>query len=187
MRTLFAALAVLTVVLSGCGTQSGCVDNAGCADLQVCARPSADRPGVCTNVECVTNEQCALGNFCNEAGYFCEPGCTSDLDCRAGETCDTTTNTCNAYGCRDTNLDCGYGEFCENGSCVENGRPFCEPCLTNFDCGPGGLCVSDGVTTHCFETCNSQADCPRGYQCGEFVIDDPGTYCGADCAYINQW
>ncbi|TNE85107.1 MAG: hypothetical protein EP330_27275 [Deltaproteobacteria bacterium] len=215
MRAIFAIFSVLVVLLSGCGTSAGgCVDNADCADLQVCARQSANQPGTCTNVECVTNEDCALGNFCNEAGFFCAPGCTSNLDCRAGENCDVNSNTCVQYGCRDTNLDCAYGEFCQNGSCVD-ATGHCEVgCDTDFDCGSGyclgfdstgtfncaftgcpsgqacyytdaSMTTTECLVNRCLAGCSQPTDCPRGFQCQP--IDGIGSLCIADCEYIDQW
>lgn len=215
MRGLFAIFAFLAFFLTACGTSSsGCSDNADCGDLQVCARPSANQAGTCTNVECVTNDDCALGNYCNSAGYTCTPGCTSNLDCRAGENCDQSNNTCVQYGCRDTNLDCGYAQFCENGTCVD-AQGHCEVgCDFDSDCGNGfclgfdstgnysceftgcplgqacyytdsSMTTTECLVNRCLAACSAPADCPRGFQCAN--ITGLGNLCIADCEYIDQW
>jgi hypothetical protein len=82
-------------------------------------------------------------------------GCTSDLDCAAGELCDVPTGTC-VWDMRCTSdADCGIGDVCDTvtGIC----EAFMPPgCVADTDCAPGyacdlttGLCEpSDGPSCH---------------------------------------
>lgn len=76
-----------------CGTS--CFET-GCADGQVC---NAD--GVCVPVDppgCQSDAECAAGQTCDVATGTCvtipPPGCQSDADCQTGETCDVATGVC---------------------------------------------------------------------------------------------
>ena len=183
--------------LAGCGTPaSGCQDNAGCGDLQVCVQTRQGQPGICADVECVTNADCDLGEFCQPPDYTCEPGCDSDLDCRAGQTCNLGTNTCEEYGCRNTDLDCNYGEFCTNGTCVPDTAPHCDNGCDPFvggSCGAGNQCVAWNLYASC-NLINGDGDCPNGQYCGAFEIDESsscnsltnsGCPAGWNCAFFD--
>lgn len=196
MRVVYAALVACLLVLSGCGNTAGCADNADCGDLQVCMRSSANRPGTCTNVDCVSNEHCDLGMYCAD-GNVCSPGCTSQLDCRAGEQCDTQNNQCVAYGCRDTDLDCGYGEFCVGGQCQADTAPHCDTGCDPFlagTCGAGNQCLPWNLHNAC-DVYNNGAECAAGQYCGAFEIDgnstcdstfNSGCPTGWDCAFFDE-
>ena len=95
----------------------------------------------------------------------------------AGETCDESTNTCGEYGCRDTELDCEYGEYCDTttGECYPDDRNLCGTCditAANNTCGPGAECAAYGG-----DTCWTDADCAAGESCDLFA---DGFYCHRD-------
>ncbi len=159
-----------------------CTDNGGCAEMQACVQ------NVCTDVECLVSDDCALHNYCDteQDRYVCTAGCLSDDDCIAGEECHPEYGTCEDYGCRSTNLDCEYGEYCdqESGDCYEATEPHCEVC----DGGClGGNCIPWELTTQC-DSSQGDLGCAPGEHCGAWT-DDPPVYCegpmdcpdGQDC------
>lgn len=162
-----------------------CSDNGDCADGEACISQ------LCEKVGCVTSSDCELQSFCNPL-YECESGCESDDDCVAGESCNKDEHECSPYGCRSTELDCEYGEFCntESGECEERGQD-CETCnATNINaCGPGAYCLATttGNDGYCWDTCEDESDCPRGFQCLDWT-DTPGydKICFADCDYLTE-
>jgi hypothetical protein len=126
----------------------------------------------------------------------------------AGESCDMNTNTCEEYGCRDTQLDCPIGEYCDTGSgdCYDDPYGSCDSCsydqnlddilalyfgetLQNRHCVQWDL----GATTfYWLALCNineGENACPRGFVCVEDIYDDPDTLvdaCIGDCDYYRQ-
>lgn len=155
---------LLSLWLAGCtlGQETlapgACVNNTDCEDNELCIAET------CQTVQCTTSSECGLGQYCNDT-FSCTDGCAEDSDCVAGESCDTLVNTCVSYGCRDTQLDCGYGELCDptSGQCYTDTAPHCESCESSLDC-PGGECFSLFTT----QSCSTQADCPFGYRCQSF-------------------
>ncbi len=98
-------LSIPLVLLMGFGCSSAdkavpCSKNSECEVGQVCLEEE------CKTVECISSAECDIGKHCT-ADYTCTAGCEEDTDCLAGETCND--GTCEAYGCRNTQLDCGYG------------------------------------------------------------------------------
>lgn len=179
---------LLLSVLS-CSSSIECVDHAGCPDGNACIAE------VCTPVQCLSSTECALREFC-DGQYNCAPGCEKDTDCIAGEVCNVEANSCEAYGCRDTQLDCYYNEFCNtrNGQCELSDEAHCKPCtgLSTSECGDGGDCWSfvdakgntDG--TYCLVECESDADCPRGYSCYD-VSGQGHVRCGGSCSLYEEF
>lgn len=179
----------LTLILGllSCTTTKApeCNDNGECGDGEACVAQ------LCKQVGCVTSADCGLQSFCNPL-YECESGCELDSDCNAGESCNTDEHECSPYGCRSTELDCAYGEFCdtESGECEERGQD-CETCNPNNveSCGNDAYCfaLTTGGDGYCFNFCDDEADCPRGFQCLE-VSDSPAfeKVCFADCEYMTE-
>jgi hypothetical protein len=121
----------------------------------------------------------------------CQPGCTSNADCDDGvfcngtETCNTSTNECQA----GTPPDCNDGVGCTDDSCDTtadacvndpndancpddgtfcNGTEFCDPaadCSSTGDpCPPGEICDEDQDTCDVVG-CTTDADCDDGFFC----------------------
>jgi hypothetical protein len=125
-------------------------------------------PGGGNGYDCVNDNQCATGCYCdentgtcNEAGY-----CSSDSDCGSGMSCDCS-NSCVPAGtetrsCGSTcfELGCPLGYTCAaDGGCI----PDAPTCTDNSQCAAGCYCTG-GV---CEETtiCGSDSDCPADQHC----------------------
>ena len=211
MRLLASFLLFLSLVLAGCGKSNkdgSCTYHSDCADGELC------RDSTCKAVECKSAEDCGFGRYC-DGQFFCQDGCANDKGCAAGETCNAEKHTCKSYGCRSTELDCAYGQYCDTttGECYEATEPLCKSCdisNTSDECGSSALCFyTEG------DTCSSNADCEAGYDCvtrggtsrcvSAFCLnecdpdqDDPcprgfqcvrtssGYYCNADCLFMTQ-
>jgi hypothetical protein len=211
-RTLLLSAVAFTVtfLLAACGTRAelGCRDNAECAQGEACILPPAvdgvAQPGTCQDVECLASAECGIREYCDPDTYVCRAGCTQDVDCRAGETCNTDSNTCEAYGCRDTELDCSVGERCNavTGQCERDARDLCAPCQEDFWRGryvcpgnPGdGECYvtrEDQRVPTCGHYCDPDAGddpvngCPAGFSCSPLQPDNV-TVCVADCEFLES-
>lgn len=147
----------------------GCIKTApACASTVECEEGLACVEEECRPVECLASEDCAINNFCDRS-YKCVEGCESADDCLAGEECNS--GECVSFGCRDTQLDCQYGEFCDTttGECYQAEENYCKSC----DVGASPTCSSDGIQGACFadlngEDCVTDRDCPTGYRCDNF-------------------
>jgi hypothetical protein len=205
---LAAALAIgaLLGTTAGCDPRNGreaeCVDSGECdiqeGELVACVS------GSCEDVECLLSTDCALGTYCDvEGDYSCVDGCLGDNDCLAGYSCND--GSCEQDDCRSTVLDCDFKEVCneDSGECEAVGGVLCARCDPSFhefddqstifdfcdddflghaDCGVGALCWNQvgEATGHCMTPCETNADCPHGFQCGSLVFgatqcDDPNT------------
>lgn len=131
-----------------------------CSDEQPCAFGGSCEDGVCVFRRCATSLQCALEQHCTEDGV-CAPGCVDDGDCALGEACGGD-GTCAARACTDTQVDCAFREFCEDGDCVDAGDPHCLPCTTDAECGEGNVCWGD---LYCAVDCSGGQPCPAGFAC----------------------
>jgi hypothetical protein len=118
---------------------------------------------------------CALRNTCLKRAQ-CAP-CATDLDCSygQGQRCVPLGggNIC-ARAC-ETDGDCDPDHACNSGACIPRFQActgqgnFCEPCLSDADCGGpettmGCASLSGGMRA-CFDfsfpnTCTTDADCP---------------------------
>ena len=127
----------------------------------------------------------------------------------AGESCDVETNTCIEYGCRDTQLDCPIGDYCNrnSGDCYDDPEGTCDFCTEDQSYADqlellfgGSLqdrhCVqwdAAGTTFYWLSLCNpnqgSEA-CPRGFACYENIYDPSSglevAACIGDCDYYRQ-
>ena len=186
---------VITIAfcLLSCSTGRGRGGGDSCSDSADCASESGELEacvgGYCESVDCLSSSDCPMDHVCDveSLDYDCEPGCNSDMDCRAGKTC--VDGDCVEYGCRSTVLDCALGEVCNlaTGECELADGAYCTACdladndwdmgettacddrlLGNDFCGgPGSYCLTFtdiGIPT-CFVSCDGQEDCPAGYSC----------------------
>lgn len=152
----------MTLFLLACtgGAGGECVDDGNCDDGQACVEAT------CVDVECLTSEDCDIGNFCHLKTHTCKPGCHEDSDCLAGEQCNQGANQCEQAGCRSTELDCHAGEVCDpvSGQCSDVG--VCEQdchVYNSPNCGPG-LCLASTTGT-----CRVNSDCDAGETCDQFL------------------
>ena len=201
MRTWFSLIAVLLGVLTAGTIVSACAGGgepiAACVDNGDCSEGEACLLDVCEPVQCLSSTQCGIREYCDDETYVCRAGCLEDTDCRAGEACNTGTNTCEAYGCRDTQLDCAIGETCNavTGECVFDNSGHCDTCQPDpWGFEPSGSCTNRNAVCgsfidapdqyFCFQPCTApgQPDaCPRGYECIDNAFGDGFPYCIAFC------
>jgi len=190
-RPLLPILGLFALTLSGCtGKEEAvqCASNTDCDAGSVCVE------GECKSPECLTSSDCNIGEHCS-ASFECTTGCTADTDCVAGESC--SDGTCAPYGCRDTHLDCNYGEFCDTttGLCYPDESGICDscdpgtdpncygttergPCTSSGDCPPDQECYVKEYDES--STCRSDADCDAGFVCG-YLSDGSGGSIGPVC------
>ncbi|MBS2031864.1 MAG: hypothetical protein JST54_28465 [Deltaproteobacteria bacterium] len=92
-----------------------------------------------------------------DGGWDCRTG----AGCNNGLHCDPNDGQC--YACVQ-DQDCGGpGSVCHEHQCVAQVQG-CATCAGDFDCGPGGRCVSAFSSMICEFACQQDADC--GQPCG---------------------
>ena len=153
-------LVLMMVACLGQRSAPECSEDVACEFGSVCVE------GTCSVVACSTSAQCDMEQFCSDGR--CADGCAEAEDCYPGDTCDVDLAVCESAACEDTRRDCGFKEFCNavSGECYEAGGYYCQPCNDDFDCGGNGnYCTGYG---YCGVTCESDADCPSGFNCYPF-------------------
>ncbi|MCB9764407.1 MAG: hypothetical protein H6739_31830 [Alphaproteobacteria bacterium] len=174
------ALPLIALLFAACVPEPECTEELACPFGEVCLE------GTCVEIPCNTSAQCGMEEHCVDRK--CEAGCSEDADCYPGDLCDLGENTCVSRGCRDTRLDCGFKEFCNeaNGECYEAGGYYCKPCTSDESCGGNGnLCLRfGGGYEYCGVTCSTDDDCPAGLGCypigdrtGQIISFQCYTYC----------
>ena len=203
MKAIYLAWTLLFLAAcAGTGKAPECQDNADCNN-QACVENQ------CVDVDCLSSADCSLKEYCHGEDFVCTSGCSEDTDCLAGEMCDVESNTCEPYGCRETELDCPVGDFCNQntGECYDDPEGTCNTCSAaqneaeQLELLFGGTlsgrhCVQwDEFATefYYFKTCNpngSGNDCPRGFACVPEVYDlyfgTPVNLCLGDCSYYRE-
>ena len=156
-----------------------CADDGDCPLEQYC-----DAGGSCTDRACSGEGSCPPGYGCPDLGPGamgeCGRSCTSDGECRVGESCKwfAEGRFCGREGTGalgdpcSTAADCGDGASCvdwDGGYCARRG------CSRFQDCGaaityeadciafPGGA----PVATTCALTCSDEMPCRAGYACDD--------------------
>jgi len=181
MTRLLCFVGLFAVVSStlGCSSKQEavpCEINSDCQLGEACIN------GECGNPECLSSADCALSEYCN-VDYRCAAGCESDDDCVSGDTCND--GNCATAGCRDADLDCAYGEYCDSttGQCYA-ADSVCEEC----DPTDGGDCFGDTERG----PCSSAGGCPADQACYVAEYDASSTCrndteCDADeiCSEIS--
>lgn len=172
MRAFAALLAVVGVLgLSACdgGTEFTCSEEIPCEGFgETCVA------GQCEVLGCSSNIDCPMENVCG-AGGTCQRGCDNDNDCYPGNICDPEANECVTGGCSDTQIDCGYKEFCNRstGECYEAGGVYCRPCDPRNvvdDCNGGDAGgTNECWNNYCTVDCSNGGECPSGFQCYPFT------------------
>lgn len=156
--------------LAGCpdSTPSVCSETVPCAGFgEICVE------GQCVVEECNSNLDCPMEHVC-AAGGQCARGCDNDRDCYPGNFCNSELGTCEAQGCTDTHIDCGYKEFCNaaTGDCYEAGGVYCRPCDPRNrvnDCNGGDANgTNECWNNYCTVDCSNGRECPSGFQCYPF-------------------
>lgn len=163
---MIRALFLLFAVLTGCGGFE-CDEETPCNFGETCV------DGTCRESACATSAQCPIETYCAPSRR-CEPGCEADADCQAGYRCNnsTTPGTCEQKPCESSHVDCGFREFCNQGTgeCYDAGGQYCKPCepeSVTTDCGADGICYGG----YCAPDCAGGRECPSGFDCVPFVND----------------
>ena len=146
----------------------------------------------CLESECISSSDCSLEEYCTEF-FQCVPGCAQDTDCVAGDTC--VDNTCTPQGCRETELDCAVGEYCNSNtkSCEEDSFDNCGVC--NFSMWQGGISGGECVVYSYdeFSSCNwddwtqTGSGCSSSETCLPKYLLDPFSSSGGFCASIFKF
>jgi hypothetical protein len=140
-----------------CNVDSDCPVASGVCDVRTCVNGSCGVKNVAAGTSCsvmnIGGNCDANGQCCQQVGAsnFCIPGCSSDVDCGALQTCDTNRGVCTcAVGvnaaCDDGNA-CTIDEVrfdltplgcsCTHDSCTANDPPpGCDRCMSEN--GSGG-------------------------------------------------
>lgn len=170
-----------------CQTRSACRSNVECPDDKFCDLSS----GNCIDrINCGTDVHCLPGTVCDDVQGGCVDGCYDNGDCPLFSVCTRGSGaellgTCLANRCSDNSF-CEYGDFCQNGACVDASDPtFCQDCgQGEAACGsPNDFCLINsgydparpetGSPSFCGVECNPESggtDCPNGYNCGGVVL-----------------
>jgi|GEM_PF-1556285 len=140
-------------VCDGGGTCVDCIDDnpgedvadvdSGCQALPFCF----DIGGTDTCVECLQDDDCPVGDFCN-AAKTCVPGCNDDSDC-SGPTpfCDTVNSVC--VECLSDG-QCDDGNDCTTDACITNSCQF--TAVPSGTVCVGGTCDATGTCVTCVDT-----------------------------------
>jgi hypothetical protein len=111
------------------------------------------------STECFPGE-CGPGQYCDDRSLpsVCHPGCTSDANCGADDTCvrvgDAAIGRCEP--CREQTRR-------DEDVCVTTQRTGSTPCFPGR-CGPGQYCVDTGLS-HCEPGCVSNENCAPTERC----------------------
>ena len=194
-------IAVLFIVLAGCGAEGGIVQDDVTPDLALeLNEPDASPDGI-TFVELppveVAGETSGLPELAPEdIGWEPGPGeagypCTAGSDCNEG----FCIRTAEGMQCTQTcQQECPFDWQCslhaaslpdEVYICAPLLVDLCRPCLANADCWASGVdsgesCVSYGPAGFfCGAACAGPADCPTGYDC--VVTEDASQALASQC------
>jgi hypothetical protein len=162
------------VSLGGCtGVEMECNQEESCDFGDICVG------GQCVSGHCSTSAQCPMEFYCKNRS--CTAGCKTDGDCIPGSRCDLESDTCVAKPCVDSQVDCGYREFCNTatGECYDAGNLYCKPCDRDNqveDCGADNECWAG----YCGVDCSEGRACPGGFDCYPFG-DESGNIVSWQC------
>ncbi|HEY4393791.1 MAG TPA: hypothetical protein VGP64_06995 [Polyangia bacterium] len=162
---------------------SGCTP-ATCTSGAATAARTCDGAGTC---QAATPASCAPFG-CNAAGTACNTTCTSNADCAAPATCNTTTKSC---GLGPNGTSCTSGATCNSGFCAQGlccataCTGICSACNLTGSVGtclavpagqdPLSQCSDAGATT-----CGGNGFCNGSGACQKYAA---GTACaGAACS-----
>jgi len=151
-----------------------------CDEQTPCGIGQSCKLGQCVEERCANSSQCPMESYCYQGD--CLPGCTEEDDCYPGSTCDVENQTCIAEQCTDTQVDCGFKQFCNTatGECYDAGGQYCKFCNEDAECGDGNVCYAH----YCGVDCSGGQECPEGFECipfqdtsGNIVTYQCFTYC----------
>ena len=164
------------ILFLGLGLATGCPTTFECDENTACGFGETCQGGVCVETRCASSAQCPMESYCLNGE--CLPGCAQDDDCYPGSSCDLDLRTCAEDACVDTEVDCGYREFCNTatGDCYDAGEQYCKFCDEDSECGEGNYCYGH----YCGVDCSDGQECPGGFECFPFT-DDVGNIVAYQC------
>ena len=132
-------------------------DGLECSAERACGFGQSCVNGTCEATVCATSDQCPMEHRCEDGA--CTAGCSGDNDCFPGDLCQADIAECRPAGCRSTELDCSFREFCDTntGECYDAGEQYCRPCDHDEDCGEGNECWN--------HHCGGRQNVRRGESC----------------------
>jgi hypothetical protein len=177
-----------------------CETNKDCGKGGTCVQPFAGQNGLCSklcteNADCDKGQDCRAGLDFNDFTAAVEEAGLSTID--AGVALNNVPKTCGASlgiveladgvvgkACSD-NAPCAPGECASNINLVEVfAAGYCTgKCLTDKDCGAGGVCYKDPITAftgtdgRCLLGCSTSSTCRSGQVCRMSPFIDAKTYC----------
>jgi hypothetical protein len=163
----------------GAAISTACTNDKSCEGKQVVDSTADD---LCTTDECT----CYSGN------KQCYRKCARDIDCGAGQFCDTKDNVCKPDEACVTDSQCAIANRnvafkCNDGTCAQ-------ACLTDRDCSPSGVAgafagkvCSNGFCATVTQDCNQDSQCapltPGGLK--PFCVTPPPAGEGVASAITN--
>lgn len=168
----------LLLWLLACGTKT----EVECSEEKACPFGSSCVDGSCQEQSCATSDQCPIEQYC-ASDHKCVAGCEADVDCKFGDHC--VEGACEKKGCTNARTDCSFGQFCGvSGECYDAAGYYCMACEDDFACGgsgSGNVCYGG----YCAVSCETDRDCPNGYDCLPFT-DINGNIISYQC-YTYCW
>lgn len=191
------------------GTCTGfCEANVNCGAGGTCVSPIRNRPGLCSKV-CKSKSDCASSLDCREgldlgdivgdfAGQLADAGVELDSDSGIDDVANLPKTCGMSLGTVDlpngiVGTPCTTDTQCGPGLCLSNinglepfSAGYCSgKCLTNDQCGTGGVCYKDPITEalklegRCLLGCSggSATGCRTGQVCRISDIIDDDSYC----------
>jgi hypothetical protein len=155
----------LASAFPACPVDAGALDAGPLVPYDSCAALGCGPGSTCVTTpegpsSCVTPcdpqdaGSCGSGSLCVSVGGGgqCVPGCLTDGDCPAGDSCDPCGRSCRPSG----NVSASIGDACQ----------------VPADCTTGGMCLADGTFPggYCTQLCNP-CTCPAGNLCGALNFD----------------
>lgn len=196
----------------GASVGDACVDDTMCPAGGFCyAEDFAGWPGgACVQFGCdaASGSGCPADSTCipGRRSGLCVADCMIDADCRTGYRCADNAALAGTKYCApilaasDIGQPCSgmAGVACAGGNClreIDTGYPGsycaqngCTPGATGTGCPGDTLCVVDGTTNRCLDTCAAEADCRDGYACTPVDATEPTSpmYCKPACTLDAQ-
>jgi len=185
-----------------CQPRPPCLGNHDCPDGEICNSADASGGKCIPASQCGSSVHCELNQYCDPQTQTCQPGCRNTGDCQLGHIClngscvdGSTGNNCTQC---PTTPDpdpsyCDYGEVCTpSGQCLSHAlsSSLCQSCSSAdlfSQCPNNMLCLLDDAqqgAEYCTPFCNTDLDCPNGYNsCNGIQIAANGQCTNdADCA-----
>lgn len=165
---------------------------------------------ICSNntcVQCITEQDCQTGTYCDVQNAQCVPGCNDSSDCQSTNqpVCDLATRQCVSCtqdsDCGGTTpicetidpafknqcVGCSSSQDCTNPDQCNPDTKTCQRCLQSSDCqgNPGGLFCETGFggqVSKCTQ-CLIDSDCGSGKKCLTSIDGNRCVACiiDADC------